>query len=146
VLLPSVPNMVELTPSEKNVLCYLTGWLAFKLKTRFLSCNGCINFLVSSELEDRNLPEAQLVIIKSNGWLTLPSKSLQKTAVAAEGIFQRHKAECLNSSNALQLQLDSSASLLRGSDPVIPYCHDVSLIVLIKILSTEITHLCTGSE
>jgi hypothetical protein len=141
VLLPSVPNKVELTPSEKNALCYLTGWIAFKLKTRFLSCNACINFLVSSELEDRNLPEAQLVIIKSYGWLTLPSKSLQKTVVAAEGIFQRHKAECLNSSNALQLLVDSSASLLRGSDPVIPSCHDVGLMVLKKFYRLR-SHIC----
>jgi hypothetical protein len=131
----SLPHYVEdkqLTSSEKNALCYLTGWIAFKLKAKLKLCSACINFLVSSDPGEKNLCESQLIVLKSYGWLTLPSKSLQKTFLAAECIFQHHKAECLTSSNALQFLLDRSTSLLNGPDPLIPTCHNIGLLVLKK--------------
>jgi hypothetical protein len=51
----SLPHSVvdmQLTSSEKNALCYLTGWIAFKLKAKLKSCSACINFLVSSNPGD----------------------------------------------------------------------------------------------
>jgi hypothetical protein len=58
---------IQQTSSEKNALCYLTGWLAFKLKAKLKSCNERVNFLVSSNTEDRSLPQTQLITIKSYG-------------------------------------------------------------------------------
>jgi hypothetical protein len=37
------------TAHESNALCYLIGWIAFKLKTQLKSCTACINFLVSND-------------------------------------------------------------------------------------------------
>ena len=139
--LPQSAIAIQQTSSEKNALSYLTGWLAFKLKVKLKSCNECVSFLISSNTEDRSLPQNQLIAIKSYGWLTFPSKSLQRIVLEAESIFQHHKAECLTSSNALKLLLDNSASLLNGSDPVIPSCHNVGLLVLKKYFKLR-SHIC----
>ena len=125
---------IQQTSSEKNALSYLTGWLAFKLKVKLKSCNECVSFLISSNTEDRSLPQNQLIA-------TFPSKSLQRIVLEAESIFQHHKAECLTSSNALKLLLVNSASLLNGSDPVIPSCHNVGLLVLKKYFKLR-SHIC----
>jgi hypothetical protein len=134
-------DATQLTYTEKNALCYLIGWLAFKLKTQLKSCKTCVDFLVSSNPDDRNAIHAQLIAIKSYGWLTFPSLSLQKVILAAECIFQRNKAECLTSINSLQLLIDKSAVLLNGSDPVIPTCHNAGLLLLEKFFRLR-SHIC----
>jgi hypothetical protein len=115
---------------ELNALCYLTGWIAFKLKRQLNPCSLCVDYLVSTDSEDKSMPQAQLTVLKSYGWLTMPSKSLQDVILAAEGIFKSNQADCLNSANSLQLLLDKSSSILNRSD--IPTCHNVCLEVLKK--------------
>jgi hypothetical protein len=134
----------NLTSSESNALCYLTGWIAFKLKNDLQSCNNCIAFLVSNDPMDKNMPQTQLTVIKSYGWLTIPSQSLQKFVLAAEDLFQQNQSECLSSTDALELMMNRSAHLLKNSVFSIPHCHDVGRLVLKKFFRLR-SHICARS-
>jgi hypothetical protein len=135
----SAGPMTVATSHENNALCYITGWIAFKLKSQLKSCSACINFLVSGDPLDRSMPQVQLTVIKSYGWLTIPSKSLQQVILAAEAIFQCNEAVCLSCSDALQLLLDKSSDLLNAQN--IPNCHNVGILVLKKFFRLRL-HIC----
>lgn len=138
---PRYENQLFVASScENNALCYLTGWIAFKLKSQ-LNCNTCIEFLVSNDPHDATMPETKLTVIKSYGWLTIPSRMLQQLILDAEGIFRCSQSECLTSSNALQLLLDRSSDLLNTVS--IPSCHNVGLMALKKFFCLR-AHICAS--
>jgi hypothetical protein len=140
----SIPvQSLNLTESESNALCYLTGWIAFKLKAQLKSCDTCVKFVSSCEPDDNHLPQNQLTVIKSYGWLTLPSALLQKIIRCAEIIFQQNRAACLHSCDVLRLLLEKSVSLLSRSDPAIPNCHDVVLLALTRFYRIR-AHICAA--
>jgi hypothetical protein len=62
------------------------------------------------------MPNMQLTVIKSYGWLTIPSHTLQQVIIAAEHIFQCNEDDCLSSSDTLQLLLSKSCDLLKNHD------------------------------
>lgn len=127
-----VNAVVNCTASESNALCYLTGWIAFKLKSQLKSCISCVSFLVSEDPADKAMPQAQLTVLKSYGWLTIPSQSLQQLILAAESIFQQNQVESVTSCNALELLLHKSVNLLSSEFSCIPSCHNVGNLVLKK--------------
>ena len=123
---------LHLSPAEQNALSYLTGWIAFKLKNIFKNCKPCTEFLITSDIGDKNLTVNNLINIKSYGWLTFPSQTLQRVIYCAEGIFQANRAECLKSCNSIQLLMERSDAIHGYSNTAVPHCHDVVKRCLFK--------------
>ena len=99
----SVVVSAVLGACERNALAYLTGWIAFKLKSK-VSCDYCIKWLVRRGKDEgrsvAELAELQLTVLKSYGGsdfgLTLPSKNLLNLLRSAETVFSNCKQSLSN--------------------------------------------------
>lgn len=114
---------------DKNVVSYIGGWVAFKLKSLLKDCGECCDSLTSTSSVDDDL---KLTVVKSRGGLSIPSRQVVDLLLVTENIFRNLGSELLQRSNIVDYVVGKVLLHQVAEAVELPECHNLKQLVLHK--------------